>query len=308
MSLHLGKPLVRSVLGRSGAAVCAALLALAVISSCSPGSKNENNSEPAVRDIPRIVAAADLRLPLQDYLLTDRQLRDLDRARVVLIDRCMRKFGFGYAVKQPAADYGPRSTTERRYGITDASDAARYGYGLGHRDPALQKPPAQPRLGADAQTVLFGKGRSSVKGRKVPDGGCVAQADHSLGTAAPAGTDPGLAQRLSFQSFDRSKSDSRVRKVTRAWSDCMTDSGYDYTDPLAPLADPGLAGSTSARAIGTATTDIRCKKNTNLVGVWFSVESAYQKQLIGRNSEQLTALRKANGARLRAADALTAGD
>ncbi|MER5431649.1 hypothetical protein [Streptomyces sp. NPDC002588] len=286
--------------------MCTVLLALTAITSCSPGPKNENNSEPAVRDIPRIVAAADLRLPLQNYLLTDRQLRDLDRARVVLIDRCMRKFGFGYTVKQPAANYGPRSATERRYGITDASDALEYGYGLGNRDPALQKPPAQPSLGVDAQTVLFGKGRSSIKGRKVPDGGCVSQADQSLGTAAPAGTDPSLAQQLSFQSFDRSKSDSRVRKVTRAWSDCMADSGYDYTDPLAPLADPGLSGSRSARTIDTAKTDIRCKKNTNLVGVWFAVESAYQKQLIDQNSAQLTAIKRANAARLRAADGLTA--
>ncbi|MDO0938924.1 hypothetical protein QQY66_47120 [Streptomyces sp. DG2A-72] len=287
--------------------MCTALLALTAISSCSSSPKNENNSEPEIPAIPRIIAAASLRLPLQDYLLTDRQLRDLDQARVVLIDRCMRRFGFGYSVQQPTANYGPRSATERRYGITDASDAAEHGYGLGNRDPALQKPPAKPRLGVDAQTVLFGKGRSSIKGLKVPDGGCVAQADQSLGTTAPAGTDPGLAQQLSFQSFDRSKADSRVLKVTRAWSDCMAHSGYEYTDPLAPLADPGLSGSTSARTIGTATTDIRCKKSTNLVGVWFAVESAYQKQLIDQNSEQLKGLKQANGARARAADALTAG-
>ncbi|WP_424856029.1 hypothetical protein [Streptomyces sp. SAI-170] len=247
----------------------------------------------------------DLRLPLQDYLLDDRQLRDLDRARVVLIDRCMHDFGFTYAVRQPAADYGPRSATERRYGITDAADAAAYGYGLGKRDPALQKPPARPVLHADAETVLFGKGRSSIKGRKVPEGGCMTQADRSLGSVAPAGTDPGLPQQLSFRAFDLSRADSRVRGAIRAWSACMAESGHDYADPLAPLADPALTGSTSRRTIATATADIRCKQRTNLVGVWFTVESAYHKRLIDQHTEELEAVRAANTARLRTAATLT---
>ncbi|MFI9149257.1 hypothetical protein [Streptomyces sp. NPDC053367] len=280
---------------------------MSILISCSSGSsgshdrKSEQNSEPAVSDIPRITAAADLRLPLQDYLLDDRQLRDLDRARVVLIDRCMRGFGFTYAVRQPDADHGPRSATERRYGITDAADAAAYGYGLGERDPALQKPPPRPVLRADAETVLFGKGRSSIKGRKVPEGGCMTQADRSLGPAAPAGTDPGLPQQLSFRAFDLSRADSRVRAAIRAWSACMARGGHDYADPLAPLADPALTGRTDRQAIATATADIRCKRRTNLVGVWFTVESAYQKRLIDRNTGELDAVRAANKARLRAA-------
>ncbi|WP_437068827.1 hypothetical protein [Streptomyces sp. enrichment culture] len=252
-----------------------------------------------------MVAAAGLRLPLQDYLLADHELRELDRARVVLIDRCMRGFGFSYPVRHPTADLGPRSPTERRYGITDASDAAAHGYGLGDRDPARQKPPEKPDLDADAQTVLFGKGRSSVKGRPVPEGGCVTQADRSLGAGAPAGTDPGLAQQLSFQSFDLSRADSRVRRATRAWSACMAGHGYDYADPLAPLGDPALSGATSPRAVATATTDIRCKKATNLVGIWFAVESAYQRRLIDDHHDRLTGLKQANTARLRTAARLT---
>jgi hypothetical protein len=277
---------------------------MSALTSCSSGSggrKSEQNSEPAISDIPRITAAVDLRLPLQDYLLDDRQLRDLDQARVILIDRCMRDFGFTYAVRQPAAGHGPRSATERRYGITDAADAAAYGYGLGERDPARQKPPARPALHADAETVLFGKGRSRIKGREVPEGGCMTEADRSLGAAAPAGADPGLPQQLSFRAFDRSRADSRVRGAFRAWSACMADSGYDYADPLAPLADPALTGSTGRRTVATATADLRCKRRTNLVGIWFTVESAYQKRLVEQHSEELAAVRAANTARLRAA-------
>lgn len=310
MSLHPGKPFVRPALVRTGSAVCTAVLAMTTVISCSSGStgpERKDNSEPSISAIPRVVAAVGLELPLQDYLLGDRELRELDRARVVLIDRCMRGFGFSYPARRPAADLGPRSPTERRYGITHAADAAAHGYGLGERDPARQKPPEKPSLDADAQTVLFGKGRSTVKGRQVPEGGCVTQADHSLGADAPAGADPGLAQQLSFRSFDLSKADSRVRDATRAWSACMAGHGYDYADPLAPLGDPALSGPTTREAIATATTDIRCKESTNLVGIWFTVESAYQRRLIDDHHDELTGLKKANTARLRTAAGLTAG-
>ncbi len=39
-----------------------------------------------------------------------------------------------------------------------------------------------------------------------------------------------------------------------------------------------------------ATADVTCKKQANVIGVWFAVESAIQKQLIARNEEPLSDL------------------
>jgi len=34
-----------------------------------------------------------------------------------------------------------------------------------------------------------------------------------------------------------------------------------------------------------------CKRSTNLIGIWFTVESAYENQAIQQNIQQLTAIR-----------------
>ncbi|MER5970390.1 hypothetical protein ABT112_11760 [Streptomyces sp. NPDC002055] len=286
--------------------LCCALL---VSAGCSSGTAGPDRREPEVTGIPSVLASTKLRMPLESYLPSREELRETDRARVVLIDRCMERFGFDYTVQPPEREYGPRSLTERRYGISEAKLAAENGYGLGDRDPSRQPPPARPKVGPAAETVLFGKGRSTVRGKSVPEGGCAGRAEREFTAPSSAGASSALdlPQRLSMESFNRSRLDSRVKKASRAWSECMTERGYDYPDPLAPLADPQLRGDGNTEAVATATADIRCKKRTNLIGIWFAVESAYQRELIRKNSGALQIVRRANGERLRMARAVTTG-
>jgi hypothetical protein len=281
----------------------AAVIAVVALGGCATPTNRAEESRTAIGPIPTILASIDLRLPVQDYLLTDAQAQRLSRARLILIQRCMRRFGFDYAVPQSASatEYGPRSLTDRRYGITDARLAATSGYGLGDRDPSLQKRPQRPKLGVDGDTVLSGQGQSSIKGMPVPQGGCLGEADHALDASVPPAADPDLGQKLQFQSFEWAKRDERVQAVFRAWSACMAASRYHYADPLAVAADPRFEGPVNSKEIAVALADIGCKVHANVVGVWFTVESAYQAQRIGQNPAAFQATKEALAARVRAA-------
>jgi hypothetical protein len=283
--------------------------ALAAPGCASRTPRQDGPGPPAARPVPILLDSADLRLPAQDYLLTGAQAALVGRGRLLLIQRCMRRFGVSYAVPEVGAGrYGPRTLTDRRYGITDAALAARDGYRLGARDPALQKRPAVPRLGPDAQTALTGDGRSRIHGLAVPDGGCIAEADRHLAALAPREADPVLGERLQLGSFEASRQDERVRRVFRAWSSCMRRAGYDYADPLTVVGDPQFAGNRPGpHEISVAYTDVLCKASTNVIGIWFTVESAYQQGWIQQHAAAMLSCKNALAAEIRAAAALVNG-
>jgi hypothetical protein len=283
----------------TGAAI-AVLLALAGCSGAS--SRGEDPVEPAIGTVPKLLASVDLRLPVEDYLTTAEQNDRLGLARLVLIRRCMARFGFEYNIKPvPTSGYGPRSLTDRRYGITDAELARTFGYGLGPRDPALLVRPDKPQIGPDGENVLSGQGRSVVKELPVPDGGCLGEAERAFQQSVPSGADTTKGTQLQFRSFEESKGDRRVRAVFAEWSTCMSELGYRYTDPLAAAADPAFIGPVTPEQIAVATADIKCKDRTNLVGIWFSVESAYQRRQIDSDRAGFAIARQAIAARDRAA-------
>jgi hypothetical protein len=282
------------------AAILASLVAVAASAACTASAVPASvPAEPAVGPIPVLLKSVDLRMPIQDYLPTAEQDDRLGVARVRLIQKCLADFHFAYPVEPVrGSDYGPRSETDRRYGITDAGLARSQGYGLGDRDPARIVKPKQPDLGADGVTALTGSGQSVVRGKAVPSGGCIAKADAELAKAVPAGVDVSKPGQLQHWSFERSRQDSRVVAVFKAWSQCMDKTGYRYADPMAVMGDPAFdTDPAAAREIAIALADIRCKEQTNVVGVWFTVESAYQQREITANRAGYQAIRSAISAR-----------
>jgi hypothetical protein len=84
--------------------------------------------------------------------------------------------------------------------------------------------------------------------------------------------------------------DSRVDTVVGAWSTCMKKRGFDYPDPVSAEFDPrwGVGASDgSAEQIATATADMDCKAETNLVGIELAVQSAYDQEYIESHREAL---------------------
>lgn len=248
--------------------------------------------EPAVR-APALLESVDLRLPLDDYLLSPADLRELGVARAVLVRECMSAAGLALPAADESVDTGVRTWNERRYGVTDVALAASEGYGLGRRDPAARPPAPRPQL-TDAQ-------RGALEG----PGGCAARAEAEQRRESPAGVDRDLPRRLATDSFTRSRATPAVRAAVTEWSTCLAERGFHYDDPLAPAADDRFAGGPDPTELAAATADVECKRRTNLVGVWFAEERAIQLDLVAANRTALDAVRRANTAELAVSRRLT---
>ncbi|MFH8469209.1 hypothetical protein [Streptomyces sp. NPDC017991] len=280
-----------------GIVVALALTAAAPLTAgCSAGHRDQPEEAPV------LLRSTGLRLPLDAYLLSPGETTKVTEAHRVLVRRCMVRFGFDYPpVTEGGAGGGLTSWTERRYGITDPAGAAARGYRL--RAPAGSAPPADP--GPRERIALTGQGGNRVKGVTVPEGGCAGEAGRRLRAGSPKDVNPGLAQALSAESYERSLKDKGVRTATEQWSQCMRASGYDYAGPLDPPEDPRFRGTAlSAAERNTAKTDVDCKRRTNLVGVWFTAEAAVQRSLIDRNHEALARVAAMNRTQLATAQAL----
>ncbi|MYS23498.1 hypothetical protein GA0115240_15313 [Streptomyces sp. DvalAA-14] len=287
----------------------------------APAPAAEAAALPSVASVPRLTTATDRALPIAPYLLTDSQADQLAAAQAVLTDRCMARFGFHYRTPAPAKGFRPKTPTQYRYGVTDPLAAKADGYappGSRIPPPAVKRPP----LPAPMTLVLTGTNDSHVKpgspqatggeayhGQRVPVGGCLGEARSRLLSAGPAaGGDASLADTINVDSFEDSRRDPRVKAVFAGWSACMKARGYTYPDPLTAASDPAWdTKAPSAREEAVAAADADCKQRGNVIGVWYAVDSAYQRQAIGQHSKALAAVRTDITARLRLAAAALTG-
>ncbi|WP_329614539.1 hypothetical protein OG244_16410 [Streptomyces brevispora] len=315
------------------ACLLAAAAALALSGCSSSGDTADNDKgEPPVSGIKKITATAGLAFPLDSYERSDTETSQLDRAQNVLVERCMKRYGFAYDAPDPLAP--ARSQPNAKvFGLVDARTAARYGYAEPPRSSGIpQKTPA-PQLGATGQQVLAGpdkkhaKGGGStakvpmsladsrtrksgfvVNGKDVPIGGCSREAFLELYAPKADAVDVMYVFNLRAESESRALSDSRVKKVTKAWSGCMAKAGYTTADPASVSRDLGITDDArnSTKAIAAAKADVRCKTEVNYSGIRYAVQSAYQKRLIDKSAETLELLKKQSQERLRRAAELTA--
>ncbi|MFK4101882.1 hypothetical protein ACI2L1_17755 [Streptomyces sp. NPDC019531] len=293
----------------------AALLTALLAVGCSAGSGTATSGgtgstggpggEPPVRA--RVVLdAAKLELPLARYSLSWDEGQLLNRAEVRLVAECAARFGVTYSrSSDPDADEAmPKTLTDRRYGVANAEQAATAGFDLTPtKGIDTTKATERSDTGPTTETVLSGDGRAHVGGREVPEDGCNGEARQRMARTAPPSEYQNLPLALIDQGFTLSRQDSRVRAALASWSGCMRGRGFDYRDPLDAVADPRFTDGTSPLEIRTATADVACKRETNLVGIWFAVESAYEKRLVTDNLDRLEEVRRANTARVAAARA-----
>ncbi len=274
--------------------IAAAIASLSVsvsLSGCAIGDSGGGNNgvsggEPPIR---QMLAVDDLRtfsLPLDPYQLTQANQINSSKAQKILVEQCMSRFGFQFQFPP-----GPNPAVvgyERRYGMSDAKAASERGY---HIPPQAEL--ENPDLSPAAIGVLQGEGQSSYRGQQVPEGGCAQEADERLSAGAPQVSNERLGTNLSMESYDQTLSDSRVQKAFDEWSACMKRDGHDYADPTKAMNDPAFATpAATPREILVATTDVSCKKETNLINIMASVETAYQKRALEANAEALTAVKQ----------------
>lgn len=309
---------------RDGAATALAALVLAAAAAgCSHPAADRTAAAgspappmtPAVSPLPVTSTAApsrpsDIVLPIAQYLFSDAQSAQLVAAHTELVARCMKRYGFAYgdttAAGTPAAQL---PANESRYGVM-TDEQARYGYHfmavemkrLQAAAPAHDRPELTPAMTA----VLTGRPGGPVDGRSVPSGGCNGEATARLGGKNGRYGNPDIAESIQSASFTRSLRDPRVQQVFAAWSACMRTAGYHYPDPNAAIDDPrwGRSAAPTSAEISTAQTDVGCKQRTGLVGVWSSVESAYQRAAIKLNADALRQAHTTMQQELRTAAAL----
>lgn len=288
-----------------GAASAATLTLLGLgaataLSGCSSSqAAGDSTSEPSVSAISRLTSTDTFMLPLDQFAPSAEDGARVQAAYRVRLRQCVAGFGLEFATQTAPSQPPALGPNARRYGVTDAETAAAYGYRVAP-EPATQKPPPK-RLSTEVETVLSGKGQSTINGKPVPAGGCVAKAQNDI-NGGPATVDDSLADRLSRESFSRSEADSRTRAALARWSTCMKAKGFDYATPDSAVGDPGFATSAVTKVeISTAKADIVCKEQTNLVGIWAAVEMAYQQRIIAANQSALAALRQMHDAQVKIA-------
>jgi hypothetical protein len=76
--------------------------------------------------------------------------------------------------------------------------------------------------------------------------------------------------------------DSRVAAVVEKWATCMAASGFMVSDPAKSMTE-AEPDSSSDKGASRAAADLRCKRETNLVGVEVAVLAAYDQQFIEAN-------------------------
>lgn len=298
-----------------------ALMTMMLLSSCTAGS---GQKPPPLGTVPVVRDDANLTLPLDAYSFTDHDYIAVQRAQARLVGDCMQRFGVTYpsdispsalvaGVNFPDFDH----MNARRYGLIDAAAAATRGYdpppdstapgknsGSGAGDTGDTPDASSKDGGGTALTpqVLFllnGKTRpefanvssmpKDVEGKPLPDDGCAGAAQRRLAAGKPA-QNLLLPSTLGADTSRLAENDSRVQTAMAAWSACVKRAGYQYGSSREPN-NVNWPEPPGAAEIATATADVACKQQTNLVGIWFAVETAYQKQTIERHSQQLTDLR-----------------
>ncbi len=268
-------------------------LALLVI-GCGAG----NGDEPVIGEIPEITDPSDVVLPLDVFSYSPEQYRDVQLAAWQLIRDCVTRFGGEYTVPKELVVEMPALlfSHERRYGIADENLAATNGY---HVAPELLGARGKGGWNPSPEELVLVRGTTAATiridriGNPLPEGGCGAEADAVLsGSSSPTDGTAGFSvpDVLASEAHGLAEGDSRVREAMAGWSACMARQGYRYRD-VWEANDQGWPTPAGDDQIATAVSDVRCKHEVNLVGIWSTVEAAYQERLIEQHRADLDDLR-----------------
>ncbi|WP_181787110.1 hypothetical protein [Streptomyces phytophilus] len=243
--------------------------------------------------------AKDLKLPVEAYLQTYPEQVTIQQANNTLQRDCMGRFGFDFAPPAPGShppgEYNS-ANMKRRYGITDLGEARQHGYQP--PEPVEEWTPYEPE-GEVANYVFdltVSEGQSAptgqdYQGMDIPEGGCRGESDRIIGEFGDE-----LASKINVDTFQRLKQDPRAIQVNQEWAACMQTRGYSFTSPLEAIdqAFSAPADGAAQDEISQAVADVECKKSTDLVNVYFSVETEMQEEEIGRQRPALDEQKEKN--------------
>ncbi len=280
-----------------------AVAALTVLSGCSGAA---DAAAPAPSATPTLLATAELRLPVADYLVSHEDQLRISGASQALLQSCMKPYGFTVPSEDFSLKSGPVTITEMRYGVTSAEQAKLTGYHFGPANPGFHAPaPGSPdstpaNNDPDYLKVMRGNGTPgkndgtafSYHGIQVPAGGCTGEMTKKLTADATFFGDADLVKLINSQGFTQSMQDTDVQAVFKKWSACMLGHGYHYATPLDAVNDPAFAGKDPGPGEQqTAQADVACKQQENVVGVWFTVEANLERAAMAQHRGELRTIK-----------------
>ncbi|SFO13000.1 hypothetical protein SAMN04487980_10719 [Streptomyces sp. cf124] len=253
---------------------CSILLLTLLMSACTvtdPAERNAREPTPPPRSPRSDTQAEFARLPIEEYMPTSDDNFHLAKARNVAIEGCMKERGVkDFHLPDPVR---PPTLTERRYGLSDPDEAARFGYE--YPESATSTEPAEIRLGEVERQAL---------GSDEDPKGCMGIGTAKItGSALRATASSPTAVKIQRDTWFKSAEDPRVRAKTKDWENCMKAKGFTLRTPL----ETPKEGTSKTEERRMATSSIECSSSVKLSDVWFEVESELQYVAISKNSAKL---------------------
>lgn len=268
----------------------------------------ETVPELSIGAVPTIRSAADIVMPIDAYWVSAEQQNLVLRAENEAMVACMARFGLEWdvAIQEVEVD---GFAYDGLFGVTNLAEVKKYGYHApdsgGERNPdgSMSDPVKEANtvpITEEEDAVSSGLTElSEVNGRKIPPGGCIAEARSEVGTQ----NDPvlELSEATIGYGAEQADKDPRVLKGFAQWSKCMARSGYTYAEPRDANNDPSWSTpEASAREISVAVADVTCQQKSNLLGLRVAVAAAWQREYIQSRKADFVAM-KATIAEQRAA-------
>ncbi|MET8770222.1 hypothetical protein [Streptomyces sp. NPDC004658] len=253
--------------------------------------------------------------PLNAYIpdATSRDGKAVGTAQWILARKCMVRLGFSgfrtldirtvestYPVRQGTlTGSGSMVGDASPYGVDDPDLAAEHGYHNARRDESDTQSMEWPSDQYAALTGTFERGQSHrAHGNPIPKKGCMGEALTRIYGPEPKPTKIGgvrlsgyysLPAQYWYTAHKEARKDPAWKKADRAWSACMKDEGFRYSDPDQASTDSDWyrGDKPSAKEKKTAAADARCKLDTGYIQAVHAVESRAQKKAITENKKAL---------------------
>ncbi|MFK4299275.1 hypothetical protein ABH924_004456 [Arthrobacter sp. GAS37] len=278
-------PLLRSELSKirrrssRAALTISALLLGQFVTSCgdAPGDKIPTQQEPAIAVVPNPASGDAVSRPIDHFLPSSMQILALAKAQQRDVNECLQAHGSKGHFQWSSSDaelthfidglVRDRTIRSDLWGYFDVANATIHGYKRGDGSGAIES------SGEGAPNDLADR--------------CLDEAVKShLGMVAfTFAEDKALIRGGPVIAL----ADSRYVRVSNQWSACMKAEGFEYRDPIAAIDDVKWRGTEKATAleVAVATADVRCKVETNLVGLGAAVRSAYDNRYLTENAQEL---------------------
>lgn len=291
---------------RVRAGVISVVVAAFVVAGCGSNEPGEVAAAPRATVV-KSARAASMVLPVASYMPTADEYVVIQRAHGMIERKCMAAQGFDWVPPAPyTSDVFGRDVNRRYRYVLDSDIAAEFGY---HVAKSGRQEEPEPSLSDDELVALSGDEDVAEE-----PGGCMGEAIKQLSGGLKYVESGGLnlpypVREVNFEAYSRSQQDPRVEAALGKWSTCMADRGFKTSDPVNYLPaefDIGTPEPSTAE-VDMARSDVECQLATDVVRVWFDVDSEIQRTMLGERAEVFARITQENAELLRRATAVVEG-